>query len=382
MIGDDRITAGRDRAGAQVIAHIERLELLDRIRVLRDPHGGAHHGIQIDEHAGAQEVIDRLLADPIARRESQQCGPFISGVVVNVHIGEGFSPLRDIGEEVDQGLLLLRAVVRPEGLEDRRGSADRRLDNAEEILQAPLMRPRLGPHRVALEVEEDVARTRRGQREQGDRIDDLRGDRARLLLSPLQPSLRAHLAQDGLGQVGNWLRTRREVSHRHHAGGRQLLALAGVDAGDEQHIIGGAQLFLAGQTPTAGMHRRVAPTRPQSAVLVAVEQLQQSCTPGPLHGPDHGQGVCRPLTMPQHENCLRGHRDPALGQLLGIRSQLQQAGHRLRPGEFGVPHLPPALLVAHEEVGQADEAIVGEGRLVDNARLGGEGRARGGCRSV
>ena len=34
------------------------------------------------------------------------------------------------------------------------------------------------------------------------------------------------------------------VSRRVHAGGRQLLALAGVDAGDEQHIIGGAQLFL------------------------------------------------------------------------------------------------------------------------------------------
>ena len=91
VIGDDRLAARGHRADAQILIHIERLKLLDRIGVLGDVHPRPHHGIQVDQHAIAQQLIDLGLAEAIAGREPQQPGAFVVGIVINVQVGI-FSP--------------------------------------------------------------------------------------------------------------------------------------------------------------------------------------------------------------------------------------------------------------------------------------------------
>jgi hypothetical protein len=72
VIDDDGVARGGHRPGAQVGPHVEGLELLDRIGLLRDADSAADHGIQIDEDALAEEVVDLGLTDGIPGRKPEQ----------------------------------------------------------------------------------------------------------------------------------------------------------------------------------------------------------------------------------------------------------------------------------------------------------------------
>ena len=158
-----RVATVRDAVGiAQFIAHVERFEFLDRVGGLRDHHGVANHGEQVNEHAFAGQGEDLLETDVMPGGETFEGDALVVGVVVDVHIGVLRPTTPHIGQEVDEGLLLLGAIMRPERDVDF-GTAwiHRLLNEAEEVLQPAFDRTRGGPHRVAFEVEVEVARARR-----------------------------------------------------------------------------------------------------------------------------------------------------------------------------------------------------------------------------
>ncbi len=85
VVDDDRVGGVGD--GRLPRGHVERLELLDRVRALRDPDGGAHDGVQVDEDAVAQQLVDLVLADPVPGGQAQERGGLVGGVVVDVQVG-------------------------------------------------------------------------------------------------------------------------------------------------------------------------------------------------------------------------------------------------------------------------------------------------------
>ena len=180
--------------------------------------------------------------------------------MVDVQVG----PLRDgasvePGDEVDEGLPLGLAVVGPEGAEHRCAGVD--LDDAEEVLQAPGARAALGPQRVALEVEEDVAGARARHPAQGVGVGDL-GAHAAVgvaLLLELEPGLLAQPVEGRGAHVGDRLGAHGELVDRGDAGVEQLAAGRPAHAGHEQEVAGGLDLGLADLAPAAGEPQRVAP---------------------------------------------------------------------------------------------------------------------------
>ena len=88
VVDDDRVGGVGD--GGVAGLHVERLELLDRVGALGHPDRRADHGVQVDEHAVAQQLVDRVLAHPVARCQPEQGRGLVGGVVVDVQVG----PLR------------------------------------------------------------------------------------------------------------------------------------------------------------------------------------------------------------------------------------------------------------------------------------------------
>ena len=173
----------------------------------------------------------------------------------------------EVGDEVDERLLLLRAVVRPEGAEARLCRREVHavdLDETEEVLEAPVVGAALGPQRVALEVEEDVAR-RSGPAEPPDRprVDDLGARRRRRGRTPgqLEPGLLAQPRRGGgLAHVGHRLgrapRARRWCARPRRAGGGAVAVRTPATRSTSR---GAADLGLAHLAATAGEPARVAP---------------------------------------------------------------------------------------------------------------------------
>ena len=55
-------------AGPQLIAHVERLELLDAVGRLRDTHRPSDRGVQVDEYAVTEQVVELVLVGLVRRR--------------------------------------------------------------------------------------------------------------------------------------------------------------------------------------------------------------------------------------------------------------------------------------------------------------------------
>ncbi len=117
VVDDDRVGGVGDRGVAGL--HVEGLELLDRVGALGDPDRRAHHGVQVDEHALAQQLVDLVLTHPVAGREAEQGRGLVGGVVVDVQVGPALTALVQPADEVDEGLPLGLTVVGPEGAEHR-----------------------------------------------------------------------------------------------------------------------------------------------------------------------------------------------------------------------------------------------------------------------
>ena len=224
----DRRRRGGDLAVAQFVAHVERLEALDAVVLGAHPDALAHQGIQIDEHAVAQQFVDLLLADPVAARQPQQRALLVGRVVVDVHARIPLAPLAHQGQEVAQRLTFFGAVVGPEGME-LIGDAE----HAPQVLQPPLV-PVGGPQRITLEVEEQVALVRVGQHHQGLGVDHAVRRQSVGPVGHLQPGLLGQRRHGAGRQFRHRPGVRRQVVHGRDAGIDQPRALTDPHAGDQQ----------------------------------------------------------------------------------------------------------------------------------------------------
>ena len=164
---------------------VEPFHPLDRVALDGRPQGLAHRPQQVDERRRTQQVVDLVLARPVAAHQALERGGLVRGVVVDVHRRVGSAAL---GEEVHDGLEaaplavereLAGRIARPEGVERAV-----HLEDAEEVVEAILERVR-----VALDVEEQVAR--RGRRKDGEspfRVDRVARREEQVVVEPAVPS--------------------------------------------------------------------------------------------------------------------------------------------------------------------------------------------------
>ncbi len=204
----DRVGGRRDITGAQLPAHVQRLERLEAVGLGADPDALAHQRIQVDEHTVAQQIVHLVLADAVASGEPQQRGLLVGGVVVDVHVRVSLAPLAHHLEEVAKGLAFVGPVVRPQRREVVGG-----VEHAEEVFQPPLAA--VGrPQRVALEVEEQIALVRLGQHHQRLRVGDLVRRLAVDARRDLQARLRGQRCDGARGQFGDAAVVVRELGRR------------------------------------------------------------------------------------------------------------------------------------------------------------------------
>jgi hypothetical protein len=93
----------------------------------------------------------------------------------------------------------------------------------------------------------------------------------------------------------------------------------------------------------------------------------------------HGDASWCSLTVPPPRALYRIRGLEAQGrELVGVGGELQQRGHPGGAGELGVLHEVPAVGLANDEVGEAEEVVAEECRLEHDVRPAAEGRLGGG----
>ena len=90
--GDDRVAAFGDLRVP--LAHVERLDALDRVVRLPDPQPLTHDRVEIDQDLPAQQPIDLLLTRRVQTHQPLDRGRLIRGVVVDVQVGEALAAAR------------------------------------------------------------------------------------------------------------------------------------------------------------------------------------------------------------------------------------------------------------------------------------------------
>ena len=217
---------------------VERLELLDRVAVLRLDERAQDDRVEIDQHVVAQQVVDLVLARRVVHRQPPQRGLLVGRVMVHVRVRVLAAMAHEPVDEPLERALLPAGVVAPLRVIRRRTAAHVR---SEEILQ---LGPRL-VERVSLHVEIDVVRV--GPRQQGETFALLHVEQLVQVVAggapfELQPCLTTNL---------------RERSHPARRGKRrdpalaQTLDLLAPDRRDERQVIGAAANVIAVRGPRA-----------------------------------------------------------------------------------------------------------------------------------
>ena len=391
-VPDDRVVALLHVAGAHLVAHVQRLELLDGVGPRADTQSAADDGVEIDEHAVAQQTVDIGLARPVSRRHRQQMGRLVRRVVVDVHVGM-LHPLQihDV-EEALEGHPLLLERMGPQGavlLAD--------VDPAEQVVDAPDGGIRLRVERVALEVEEHVARIRARQSPERLRRHDLvRRDGGRLAgvrghgvarprrRAQLKPGLRLqHRERVGVHPGGSARRVD-ELVDRHDPGCVEPISLHGAHARHQEQVASGHDLGVARRTAPARHHSEVAsriapgdrrPPEAQVEPTIGDQRLEAGSAEredgqqflGDVHAD-------RSVAEQQLDPIRTRNTEPV--ELIDVCRKLHQGCHAGAASELAVLHDPAAILVTHQEVGEADELVSRERRLIDHVGVRGERRLR------
>ena len=68
--------------------HVQRLELLDRVRLDADAHTLPHDLEEVDENPAAEQVVDLVLPRAVLAHQPPERGALVGGVVVDVQIGD------------------------------------------------------------------------------------------------------------------------------------------------------------------------------------------------------------------------------------------------------------------------------------------------------
>ena len=128
-----------------------RLERLEAVALDAGPDCLSADAVEVNEYLTAEQLVELVLAYPVARDELLERGGFVGVEVEDVQVGVVGEPICDPAEPLLDRLFLLAARPRPQrpvlpfGVVFVRG--------AEQVLK-----PVLAPVRVTLEVEEHVAR--------------------------------------------------------------------------------------------------------------------------------------------------------------------------------------------------------------------------------
>src|SRR5918992_2005129 len=85
------------------LPHVERLESLDGVRLLRDAQRLPHDLVEVDEHLSAKEVVQLLFPGAMPSHQTPESADLIGSVVVHMHIGEAGKALcHQIDEALEQ----------------------------------------------------------------------------------------------------------------------------------------------------------------------------------------------------------------------------------------------------------------------------------------
>ena len=181
---EDRVAARLHLGLAQLGAHVERLELLDRVRPAAHPHRPLHDRVEVDEHAVGEQLVDGRLPHAVPRGDREEVRALVARVVVDVHVRVRRPTRGDEREELLERHPLLREAVRPERREPLG-----RVDHAEQVVEAPVGCRALGVERIALEVEEQVAGVGLGDRGEGRGVAHDHGRGQRRVVGGAEPRL-------------------------------------------------------------------------------------------------------------------------------------------------------------------------------------------------
>ena len=390
-VAQDRVAALLHVLGPDLVAHVERLELLDRVRARPDPEPAAHHGVEVDEEVTGEHPVDLGLADAVTGRHRREVGRLVRRVVVDVHAGVRLPARLDERAEPLERRALLGERVRPQ-----RRVRLVHVDPPEEVVDPPRLavaaRVRLAVERIALEVEEDVAAV--GAREGGERLgrhDLVGGSRVRGRALPrgaggageLHPRLGAQPLEGLATHAGRPIVGARELVDRADAVLAEPLALDGPHPGHEEQVAVRDDLGVARRAPPARRHVEVSPPIAPGNRLASCAELDpavgdQRPQPRAPHV-EQRHHVADPVrarrTVTEEEVDLLGARNAQEVELVGIGAELQQRRRLGATGELGVLHAPRPVGIPHEEVGEADELVGREGRLEHDAH-GGVGERR------
>ena len=133
--------------------------VLQRVRLDPGAQPLPHDLQQVDEHLAAQQLVDLLLARRVRAHQPRQRRRLVGRVVVDVHVRERAPALADEVDELLERAPLTVAVVAPRTARYVTDSVRLPPEHAEQELEP---RGRV-EERVALHVEEHVARRRRRQ---------------------------------------------------------------------------------------------------------------------------------------------------------------------------------------------------------------------------
>ncbi len=278
-------------------------------------------------------------------------------------------------EEVDELLeraLLALAVVRPEGSEGR--PAVLAPEDAEEVLEPAVGRP----ERVALDVEEDVAR--RGLRQQLEAA--LRRRLEQVIRVPPGHACavleRGLVAQrlEGARRHARDLAVRRrggELGERADARLLEPRNLVAAQARDEREVVVPLPLRLAAFAEVADRAVRDG----QRVRLGRVgDELEEALPDAPVVGHEVAGPVGVAQPGPEQDVHERRLAPGDAGELLGVEAELEDVSRLRGAGELRVGRLVGAVRLPLEEVRDPAPPLVDEDALVDDVDAGGERLAR------
>ena len=160
------------------------------------------------------------------------------------------------------------------------------------------------------------------------------------------------------------------------AGLEERRPLGDAEPRDEQHVAVGLHLEVAGGAAPVELVAGVAPHDRAVFVEAFGHDLLESRAPQPVDGRDVVEAVRARGAVAEEQLDGVGAGHARALELLGVGGELEERGDARPPGELGVLHEVAPVGLAHDEVGEADEALVGEGRLEDHRRARRERRPR------
>ena len=329
-------------------------------------------GEEVDEDVAAEQVVDLLLARAVEAHQALEHDRLVGRVVVDVHVWIGAQALVEEVDELLERALLALAVVRPEGSEGR--PAVLAPEDAEEVLEPAVGRP----ERVALDVEEDVAR--RGLRQQLEAA--LRRRLEQVIRVP--PGHACAVLERGLvaQRLEGARRHARDLAVRWRGGelgeraDARLLEprnLVAAQARDERQVVVPLPLRPAAFAEVADRAVRDG----QRVRLGRVgDELEEALPDAPVVGHEVAGPVGVAQPGPEQDVHERRLAPGDAGELLGVEAELEDVSRLRGAGELRVGRLVGAVRLPLEEVRDPAPPLVDEDALVDDVDASGE-RLRG-----